>query len=136
MGLSGIGWRPPMRVHLQDESGRKRSPTVKQALCALCTIAYACCCPAMNFLKKFFGGEKPIPSERPIPPSHPEPPAAAPSAAFGPWRARPIFISSTFRDMHAERGWLQERVFPALEERLRGHRPHLEIIDLRQGVET
>jgi len=56
--------------------------------------------------------------------------------AFGPWRVRPIFISSTFRDMHAERDWLRDRVFPELEERLKRHRHHLESIDLRQGVET
>ena len=69
-------------------------------------------------------------------PSLSEPPAAEPSSGLGPWRARPIFISSTFCDMHAERDWLRDRVFPELEERLRGHRHHLEIIDLRQGVET
>ena len=52
------------------------------------------------------------------------------------WRARPVFISSTFRDMHAERDWLRNRVFPRLEEQLRQRRHHLELIDLRLGVET
>jgi tetratricopeptide (TPR) repeat protein len=81
----------------------------------------------MNLLKKLFGSASPEP---------PEPPAAEPPGGFGPWRARPMFISSTFRDMHAERDWMRDRVFPELEERLRAHRHHLEIIDLRQGVET
>lgn len=32
----------------------------------------------------------------------------------GPWRVRPVFISSTFCDLHAERDHLQHRVFPRL----------------------
>lgn len=45
-----------------------------------------------------------------------------------------VFVSSTFRDMEAERNVLQERVFPALKElcRARGHR--FQEIDLRWGV--
>ncbi len=38
--------------------------------------------------------------------------------------------------MHAERDWLRARVFPRLEEELRKRRCHLELIDLRLGVET
>jgi tetratricopeptide (TPR) repeat protein len=53
-----------------------------------------------------------------------------------PWHARPVFISSTFNDMHAERDHLQQYVFPELGERLRAHRHHLEVVDLRWGVET
>jgi len=49
------------------------------------------------------------------------------------WLTRPIFISSTFRDMHAERDYLREQVFPRLEEKLRERRHHLETIDLRWG---
>jgi len=52
------------------------------------------------------------------------------------WRSRPVFISSTFSDMQAERDWLQHRVIPELQERLRERRHHLEPIDLRWGVET
>ena len=52
------------------------------------------------------------------------------------WIVRPIFITSTFRDLHAERNLLRDYVFPELEERLRGRRCHLEPIDLRLGVET
>jgi tetratricopeptide (TPR) repeat protein len=52
------------------------------------------------------------------------------------WQSRPVFITSTFRDMHAERDWLRERVLPELEERLRERRAHLEPIDLRWGVEN
>jgi tetratricopeptide (TPR) repeat protein len=52
------------------------------------------------------------------------------------WRSRPIFISSTFRDMHAERDHLQEFVFPVLEERLRARGYRLEPVDLRWGIDT
>ena len=52
------------------------------------------------------------------------------------WSARPIFISSTFLDMQAERDYLRTRVFPELEERLRARRHHLEWVDLRVGVAT
>ena len=50
------------------------------------------------------------------------------------WRARPVFITSTFRDMHSERDVLRTKVFPELEERLRARFHHLEPIDLRWGV--
>src|SRR5439155_26494131 len=59
-----------------------------------------------------------------------------PDSGISAWRTRPIFISSTFRDMHAERDWLRNHVFPRLEEELRKRRHHLEPIDLRVGVET
>jgi tetratricopeptide (TPR) repeat protein len=52
------------------------------------------------------------------------------------WTARPIFISSTFVDMQAERDYLRTRIFPELEERLRTRRHHLEWVDLRVGVAT
>ncbi len=52
------------------------------------------------------------------------------------WRTRPVFISSTFRDMHAERDWLRHHVFPRLEEELRARDHSFEPIDLRAGVET
>ena len=52
------------------------------------------------------------------------------------WRTRPVFITSTFRDMHAERDHLHNFVFPALKERLCERYHHLEPIDLRWGVET
>jgi hypothetical protein len=50
--------------------------------------------------------------------------------------SRAHFISSTFRDMHAERDHLERVVFPELKERLRARRCLLEPIDLRVGVET
>lgn len=53
-----------------------------------------------------------------------------------PWKTRPVFISSTFVDMQAERDHLRNEVFPVLEERLRQRRHHLEWVDLRWGVET
>jgi hypothetical protein len=45
-----------------------------------------------------------------------------------------VFVSSTFRDLEAERNILQEEVFPALKEfcKARGHR--FQDIDLRWGV--
>ncbi len=52
------------------------------------------------------------------------------------WSERPVFISSTFRDMHAERDALLKFVFPALEERLHERRERLIPIDLRWGVES
>jgi telomerase protein component 1 len=50
------------------------------------------------------------------------------------WKTVRVFISSTFRDMHAERDWLVKRVFPALRERLEKHCVHLVDIDLRWGI--
>ncbi|MBI3269442.1 MAG: DUF4062 domain-containing protein [Planctomycetes bacterium] len=51
-----------------------------------------------------------------------------------PWTTVRIFISSTFRDMHAERDHLVKVVFPALREQLEPHRIHLVDVDLRWGV--
>jgi tetratricopeptide (TPR) repeat protein len=58
------------------------------------------------------------------------------NSASAMWTARPVFISSTFLDMQAERDYLRTRVFPALEERLRARRHNLEWVDLRVGVAT
>ena len=52
------------------------------------------------------------------------------------WYSRPLFISSTFKDMQAERDYLRDMVFPELESRLRERFGHLEPIDLRWGIET
>lgn len=50
------------------------------------------------------------------------------------WRTVRVFISSTFRDMHAERDHLVRVVFPELKERC--HKRHIQLIDvdLRWGV--
>ena len=50
------------------------------------------------------------------------------------WRTVRIFISSTFRDMHAERDHLVRFVFPELRERCAKRRLHLVDVDLRWGV--
>lgn len=50
------------------------------------------------------------------------------------WRTVRVFISSTFRDMHAERDYLVRVVFPSLREKLLPYRLHLNDIDLRWGV--
>src|SRR3954454_17612476 len=50
------------------------------------------------------------------------------------WKTVRVFLSSTFRDMHAERDHLVKVVFPALRERLEPYRDHLVDVDLRWGV--
>jgi telomerase protein component 1 len=50
------------------------------------------------------------------------------------WRTVRVFISSTFRDMHAERDHLVKVAFPRLRERLLPYRIHLIDIDLRWGL--
>src|SRR5271170_8106133 len=50
------------------------------------------------------------------------------------WRNVRIFLSSTFRDMHAERDHLIKVTFPALREKLLPHRVELYEIDLRGGI--
>ena len=52
------------------------------------------------------------------------------------WRNQPVFISSTFRDMHLERDHLWRFVFPWLGEFLSQRRMHLEPIDLRWGINS
>lgn len=50
------------------------------------------------------------------------------------WKTVRIFISSTFRDMHAERDHLVRFVFPELRERCAKRQLHLVDVDLRWGV--
>jgi len=50
------------------------------------------------------------------------------------WRTVRVFISSTFRDMQAERDYLVRLVFPRLREELLRRRIHLVDVDLRWGV--
>lgn len=50
------------------------------------------------------------------------------------WKTLRIFISSTFRDMHAERDHLVRFVFPELRERCARRRLHLVDVGLRWGV--
>lgn len=50
------------------------------------------------------------------------------------WRTVRVFVSSTFRDMHAEREHLASVVFPELRESLLRQRIHLIDVDLRWGV--
>lgn len=64
-----------------------------------------------------------------------------PSSGDGDYRqrtlvSRPLFFSSTFRDMHEERDLLRNDAFLELNERLRERRHELNVIDLRQGIET
>src|SRR5450759_1421666 len=50
------------------------------------------------------------------------------------WKQVPVFISSTFRDMQAERDHLVRIVFPRLRDELLPRRIHLVDVDLRWGV--
>jgi len=50
------------------------------------------------------------------------------------WRTVRVFVSSTFRDMHAERDYLGRIVFPELRERCVKRKLHLVDLDLRWGV--
>jgi hypothetical protein len=50
------------------------------------------------------------------------------------WETVRVFISSTFRDMQAERDHLVRFVFPRLREQLLSRRIHLVDVDLRWGV--
>ncbi len=50
------------------------------------------------------------------------------------WKTVRVFISSTFRDMHAERDFLVKYVFPDLREWCERWKLHLVDIDLRWGV--
>ncbi len=52
------------------------------------------------------------------------------------WKTVRVFISSTFRDMQAERDHLVRFVFPRLREQLLPRRIHLVDVDLRWGVTT
>lgn len=47
-----------------------------------------------------------------------------------------IFLSSTFRDMHAERDYIKKYVVPRLEEELYNYGITVHVTDLRWGVET
>lgn len=78
------------------------------------------------------------------PPSAPSPTAPKPAPASpqpfafsaAPLRILPIFVSSTFRDMHAERDYIRNVILPVLQERVRDRRVVLELIDLRWGVDA
>jgi hypothetical protein len=50
------------------------------------------------------------------------------------WENVPVFISSTFRDMHAERDLLLKKVFPELSDWCARRRLRLYDIDLRWGI--
>jgi hypothetical protein len=52
----------------------------------------------------------------------------------GAWKTVRVFISSNFRDMHAERDHLIKVTFPALREKLLPHRVELYDIDLRWAI--
>jgi nephrocystin-3 len=50
------------------------------------------------------------------------------------WRTVRVFVSSTFRDMQAERDYLAKVVFPELRDRMSKRNLHLVDLDLRWGV--
>ncbi|XP_056384559.1 telomerase protein component 1 [Hyla sarda] len=57
-----------------------------------------------------------------------------PSVPSQKWRSVRVFISSTFRDMHAERDVLIGQVMPQLRQRASCHFLSLEEVDLRWGI--
>jgi len=59
---------------------------------------------------------------------------SAPRPSAVGWQSVRVFISSTFRDMHAERDHLVKVVFPRLRAALLKDHIHLEDIDLRWGL--
>ncbi len=61
-------------------------------------------------------------------------PSATPATLSRPWKTVRVFLSSTFRDMQAERDYLVRFVFPRLREQLLSRRIHLVDVDLRWGV--
>jgi tetratricopeptide (TPR) repeat protein len=66
-------------------------------------------------------------------------PAANAPAATGPAFTQhvvPVFVSSTFWDMHAERDRLRDVILPELQARLHDRNVTLELVDLRWGVDT
>lgn len=54
--------------------------------------------------------------------------------SLSPWRTLKVFVSSTFRDMGAERDGLAKIAFPALRERLEPYCIELVDVDLRWGI--
>uniref|UniRef100_F7D8W7 Telomerase associated protein 1 n=1 Tax=Ornithorhynchus anatinus TaxID=9258 RepID=F7D8W7_ORNAN len=70
----------------------------------------------------------------PRPPLEDSVPGPLPPAGQHSWRSVRLFVSSTFRDMQAERDLLLRGVLPALQARAAAHRLHLRLIDLRWGV--
>ena len=51
-------------------------------------------------------------------------------SSYAVWKPRPVFVTSTFTDMQAERDYLRDHVFPELEQRLKERFCHLRAIDL------
>ncbi len=47
-----------------------------------------------------------------------------------------VFISSTFKDMQAERDYLHERIFPRIQRELKASGETIQELDLRWGVDT
>lgn len=47
-----------------------------------------------------------------------------------------IFVSSTFRDMQAERDMIQTEVLPQLRSKAKAYGENINMIDLRWGVDT
>ncbi len=52
------------------------------------------------------------------------------------WRTYTVFISSTFADMQAERDYLNQILFPRINDSLRDISVSLRVVDLRWGIDT
>ncbi|MCX6876235.1 MAG: DUF4062 domain-containing protein [Verrucomicrobia bacterium] len=64
------------------------------------------------------------------------PQAPAPPSSAAPWKARPVLISSTGKDLQSEHHWLNTRVLPRIREELAKRMPHLAAIGLQPAAET
>ena len=101
----------------------------------------------MSIWKKLFGGGKSTdaPATPSTPPSRPETPTPATRTPASPTAATPhpqaakdrvvrVFVSSTFKDMIADRNELMAQVWPALRKTCRGRDVEFVEVDLRWGV--
>ncbi|XP_076601969.1 telomerase protein component 1 isoform X2 [Chaetodon auriga] len=83
----------------------------------------------VEHLDKLYNIPPPEGAKAPQATSNVEPIPASPK-----WRGVRVFISSTFRDMHAERDILVQSVFPELRRRAASHCLYLQEVELRWGV--
>ncbi|XP_070830732.1 telomerase protein component 1-like [Chaetodon trifascialis] len=85
----------------------------------------------VEHLDKLYNIPPPEGAKAPQVTSNVEPIPASPKLR---WRGIRVFISSTFRDMHAERDILVQSVFPELRRRAASHCLYLQEVELRWGV--
>lgn len=95
----------------------------------------------IEYLKPLFAALSPQPASSPTPIQGVAPKSLTSSPPEelpkGPLNLSiPVFVSSTFRDMHAERDSLRDRVFPRVADKFPQWQLRFEMVDLRWGVDT